>query len=126
MTTEDDAPQQGDGLVGGQVNAAISNAVVRVHREYLGRGPTKARTSIRDDTVVTVLHDTLTKAERSLVDDGRRDEVLRMRHLFQHAMRADITAAVEAATGRRTIAFMSDNHLDPDMAVEIVMLQPEG
>ena len=60
----------------GQLSASISNAIVHLHREYLGRGPTKARTSIRDDTIVVVMTDTLTKAEHSLVADGKADEVL--------------------------------------------------
>jgi uncharacterized protein YbcI len=109
---------------GGQLYTAISNAVVGIQREYLGRGPTKARTSIRDNTVVVVMQDTLTKAERSLVAAGKQDEVLQIRHSFQFAMRDDLVAAVERLTGQPVIAFMSDNHIDPDLACEILVLAP--
>jgi hypothetical protein len=33
----------------GTLHMAISNAVVGLLREYTGRGPTKSRTTIRDD-----------------------------------------------------------------------------
>jgi len=33
-------------------------------------------------------------------------------------MRDDLIAVVEELTGRRVIAFLSDNHMDPDIAVE--------
>jgi uncharacterized protein YbcI len=111
--------------VDGEINAAISRSIVRLHREYLGRGPTKARTSIRDNTVVVLMEDTLTKAERSLIADGKQDEVLATRHSFQMTMRSDMVAAVEQATGRSVIAFMSDNHVEPDLACEIFVLEPE-
>jgi uncharacterized protein YbcI len=109
----------------GPLSASISNALVRLHREYLGRGPTKARTSIRDDTVVVVMSDMLTKAEHSLVADGKSDEVLQTRHSLQRTMRADMVSAVEDLTGRTVMAFMSTNHIDPDLACEILILEPE-
>jgi uncharacterized protein YbcI len=111
--------------VDGSVSAEISNALVKLVREYTGRGPTKARTSIRDDTVVVLLQDSLLKAEHQLVQRGKTDLVLQMRHEFQRAMRPAMTAVVEGALGRKVIAFMSDNHIDPDMAVEVFVLEPE-
>lgn len=37
-------------------------------------------------------------------------------------MRHDLVAAVEELTGRTVVAFMSDNHVDPDMAAELFVL----
>jgi uncharacterized protein YbcI len=121
----DPDPPAGEHLVGGQLSAAISNAVVRIQREYLGRGPTKARALIRDDVIVVLMQETMTKAERSLVADGKREDVLRTRRTFQRTMRADIVAAVEGLTGRTVLAFMSDTHLEPDIACEVLVLEPE-
>jgi uncharacterized protein YbcI len=108
----------------GPRSAAISNMVVRLVSEYTGRGPTRARTHISDDLVTVVLKDTLTKGERSLVRDGRESLVLDMRKAFQNTMRDDLVAGVEAIIGRRVVAFMSDNHIDPDFAVESFVLEP--
>ena len=113
-------------LTGGLLNSAVSKAVVRVHRDYLGRGPTRARTSLRDNVLVVIMEDTLTKAERSLVGDGKADDVLQMRHSFQRTMEADMVAAVERLSGRRVIAFgTSSNHIDPDLASETFVLEPD-
>jgi uncharacterized protein YbcI len=108
------------------VSAAVSNAVVSLVRQYTGRGPTRARTSISRDFVSVVMADTLTKAERRLAEDGKADLVLQIRHEFQKTMRDDLVAAVETITKREVIAFMSDNHIDPDMAVESFVLRPDA
>lgn len=109
---------------GGSLSAAISNAIVRITAEYLGRGPTKARTSIRDEMVIVLMQDTLTKAERTLRDAGQGEFVMETRARFQMTMRDDYVAAVEMLTGRKVMAFMSANHMDPDMATEIFVLAP--
>ena len=109
---------------GGSLSAAISNAIVRITSEYIGRGPTKARTSIRDGMVVVLMQDTLTKAETSLLDAGQGDFVIETRARFQMTMRDAYVAAVEMLTERKVIAFMSANHMDPDMAAEIFILEP--
>jgi uncharacterized protein YbcI len=112
--------------VDGSVLASISRAVVRIVHEYTGRGPTKARTSIRDDVVVVMLQETLLKAEQTLIRDGKDRAVVEMRRTFQQTMREDLAAAVERLTERKVIAFMSDSHLDPDYSVELFVLAPEA
>ncbi len=108
----------------GSLSNAISNLVVRLVSEYTGRGPTKARTYIDDDLISVVLRDTLTRGEKSLVDDGHAEHVLNTRKMYQRAMRAAIIAGIEELTGRRVLAFLSDNHIDPDLAVETILLEP--
>jgi uncharacterized protein YbcI len=39
-------------------------------------------------------------------------------------MREALVAHIEELTGRKVVAFMSDNHIEPDMAVEIFVLEP--
>lgn len=112
--------------VTGSIPAAISNAVVRLMSEYTGRGPTKARTHVHEDLITVVLQDTLTKGERSLVRDGASDLVLRMRKAYQTTMADDLVAAIEMITQRRVMAFLSDNHIEPDVAIESFVLAPEA
>lgn len=118
------ASTQTEHPVTGSKAAAISNHVVRTMSDYTGRGPTKARTHINDDIVTVVLQDTLTKGERSLVGDGLDDLVLTTRKAFQMTMREDLVSGVEQILGRKVHAFMSDNHIQPDVAVEIFILVP--
>ena len=105
--------------------AAISNHVVRLMREFTGRGPTKSKAYIQDDLVVVIVEDNLTKAERGLVRDGEAELVLSTRRAFQRTMRADLVMGVEEILDRTVVAFLSANHIDPDLAVETFVLAPE-
>jgi uncharacterized protein YbcI len=107
-------------------SAMISTSAVRLLHEYTGRGPTKAKTLINDDLVTIVLADTLTKGESTLVENGKSDRVLQLRHDYQVAMRDELIALVEDRLERKVIAFMSQNHIDPDLAVEVFVLEPDG
>jgi uncharacterized protein YbcI len=107
---------------GSSIYLAISNAVVGVMRDYTGRGPTRARTTIRDNVVLVMLEHTLTKGEQVLVAKGRGDKVLDLRREYQEAMREEGSARVAELCGRRVVAMMSANHLDPDLAAEIYVL----
>jgi uncharacterized protein YbcI len=107
---------------GGSIQVAISSAIVGFLREYTGRGPMKARTSIRDNVVLVMLEQTLTKGEQVLVKKGRIEQVLALRHEYQQAMREESSEKVAELTGRNVIAFMSANHVDPDLASEIYVL----
>jgi uncharacterized protein YbcI len=78
------------------------------------------------DLLVIQFADTLTKGEAKLVDLGESEHVLLTRRQFQRAMRDDLVGLVETASGRTVIAFMSDNHIDPDIAVEVFVLQSEN
>ncbi len=108
----------------GSKAVAISNHVVRTMREYTGRGATHSRAYINDDVVMVVLQDTLTKGERSLVSDELDALVLTLRAAFQGTMRDDLIAGIEEILGRKVQAFLSDHHIDPDVAVEVFVLAP--
>ena len=75
--------------------AAISRHVVRLFAEYTGRGPTKARTMISGNVIVCVTHDTLTKGERRLVEEGEAEMVISIRRKFQRTMREDLVSGIE-------------------------------
>jgi uncharacterized protein YbcI len=113
-------------LAGGALLTAVSNAVVRIVRDYTGRGPTQARASIRDNLVVVLMQETLLKAEHSLINDDKAKLVVEMRRSFQQTMRGELSRAVEQLTGRKVVAFMSDSHLEPDYSIEVFVLEPDA
>lgn len=113
-----------DGTATGAKAAAVSNAVVRLLSEYTGRGPTQARAYLSGDLVSVVLQDTLTRGEQSLVRAGRVEEVLATRKAYQLTMEERLVAAVEEILGRTVLAFLSANHVDPDVAIESFVLEP--
>jgi uncharacterized protein YbcI len=111
-------------LPDGELAAAISTTVVRALARTTGRGPTKARTTLGDNGVFVVLQDSLTIGEQTLTDAGEGDAVLDLRRRWQRVMQADLSREIEQLTGRKVIGFMSDNHIDPDIAVEVFVLEP--
>jgi uncharacterized protein YbcI len=102
----------------------ISRRVIEIFRGTTGCGPAQATTAVHDDVVTIVLRDTLTESERRLVDGGSADQVLETRRLYQGLMRDELVALVQEVLGRRVLAFMSDNHVNPDLAVETFVLAP--
>jgi uncharacterized protein YbcI len=106
----------------GELSAEIATGAVQLLSEYTGRGPTKAHTIINRDSVTIILRDILTKGERSLVAAGKEEEVLRSRYAYQQVMEDDLTGLVERVTGRKALAFLSANHVNPDVAVEFFLL----
>jgi uncharacterized protein YbcI len=104
------------------MNAAVSSAVVGLFSKHVGRGPTKARTTIDGNLVVVLLRDGMTTAERNLVRAGREPEVQQLRRAFQDTMKADLVETIERLTNGTVSAFMSANHSDPDVAAEIFVM----
>jgi uncharacterized protein YbcI len=106
----------------GRLNAAMANAVVHVHSHHTGRGPTKARVYTSGNVVVAVMHDALTRGERALATGGQREAALQARRGLHQTMRDDLVSCIEELTGRRVVAFLCDNQLDPDVAAQLFVL----
>jgi uncharacterized protein YbcI len=110
------------------VTTAISDAMAQLLSRHTGRGATSAWTTFNRDLIVCVMGDALTKGEQSLVRHGRPELVLGIRKAYQDVMAQEAIGVVEGLSGRRVAAFMSANHIEPDLAVEIFVLQraPNG
>lgn len=104
----------------------ISNAVARLHKEFIGRGPTNSRTTIDGDLVVCLLEGGYTRAEQTLEDNDQGHLVAAGRLGLQDAMRAAMIAAVEGVIGRRVRSFMSANDLECNLQVEVFVLGEAG
>src|SRR3954451_13407652 len=85
----------------GSLALQISNLVVRLFAEYTGRGPNKARTTMRDNVVLCVTQNSMTKGERRLVEEGEAKAVVSIRRKFQTTMRDDLVAGIETLTSRK-------------------------
>ena len=109
--------------VGGDVTSAISDAMAGLLSRHTGRGATSSWTTFSRDLIVCVMGDALTKGEKSLVQYGRPEAVLSIRRAYQESMAQEAISIVEELSGRGVAAFMSNNHIDPDLAVEIFVLQ---
>lgn len=107
----------------GAIVGSIAREVVRIHARHFGRGPTKAKAVMRDDSVVVVLEEVFTKAEELLVEAGHFDQVRNHRQLFQDQVEPLFRNVVEQATGRTVRAFLSQ--VSPEgVGCEVFVLEP--
>lgn len=111
----------------GQLEAAISEAIVKFEREYMGRGPIEVKTYIVRDMIIVRLAGVLTPAEEHLVkiegvelikqvrakllENGRSllyEEIQRITGCRVTSMHADLSTK----TGERMILFTMNTNLE--------------
>jgi uncharacterized protein YbcI len=109
----------------GKVLTEVSNALVALHKEQFGRGPTGARTHFAGpDMLVCVLDDALLPAERALVEMGEQQRVSESRLFMQNASSGRFSAEVERIVGRKVISFTSSTDPDRGIVIEFAMFAP--
>jgi uncharacterized protein YbcI len=109
------------------MRAELSREMVHLYKELFGRGPTKSRTDFATpDTILCTLENSLTLAERALVEMGEHQRLRDTRMYFQHATEDRFREVVERVTGREVRAFISGIDTGQDVACEIFYLVPAG
>jgi uncharacterized protein YbcI len=109
-------------LEGGKLLSEITNRIVSLTREHYGRGPIKTKTYILDNLIVCVLSDGFTAIERTMMDGGEAERVLEMRRDFQRMMKNRYGKMIEELTGRKVLAFLSQVHVEPDLTIEMFLM----
>jgi uncharacterized protein YbcI len=113
-------PLQGDELL-----AAVTEAMVALHKCYYHRKPVTAKTRmLGDDLLACVLGGVYTDVEQTMIELQRAPMVRDTRNAFQNATQQKFIEAVEHLTGRGVTAFISDSHVGPDIEIELFMLAP--
>jgi uncharacterized protein YbcI len=112
---------------------AISNAITKLQHDHYGRGPESVRTVVGYDHIICFLENTFMPVERTLIDAGETAAVRETRLAFQRAMETRFVTTIEEISGRRVRAFLSTVSLNPDISVEVFVLErgdgaqaPEG
>ena len=105
---------------------AFSNAMVKLHKEQFGRGPTHARSDFAGpDSLVCTLEDALLPAERTMVEMGEQQRVRESRTFLQVATADQFIATAEAHFSRKVRAFASAVDPDPGVVWEIFTFEGE-
>lgn len=105
---------------------AVSNALVRLHKEQFGRGPTRSRSFFAGENgLVCVMHNALLPAEQKLIAMGEHDRVREVRAAFQWAARAEFIEAVEQILDRKVLAFSSAIDVEQDIVFENFLFEPQ-
>jgi uncharacterized protein YbcI len=110
--------------VEGDTRGNISRRIVQLHKEFYGRGPTRAKTYFSEDLVVCLMRGGFTRVEETLLREGRGDSVIQQRADFQDVMGDRFKEVIEDETGRRVVAMMSGSHQHPDLLTEVFVLEP--
>jgi uncharacterized protein YbcI len=109
--------------VEGDTRGNISRRIVQLHKEFYGKGPTRAKTYINGDLVVVLMRGGFTRVEETLRQEGRGDSVVQQRADFQDVMVTRFKQVVEEETGRKVVAMMSGSHQHPDLLGEVFVLE---
>jgi len=112
----------------GQIEARISEAIIKFEKEYMGRGPMETKTYIIKDVVFIRLKGVLTPAEEQLSKTAEgadlikktRVQLLEGARLLLENIISDITACqikslhtdISTKTGERVIIFTLDQNLE--------------
>ena len=114
------APLAGDALL-----LAVTDEMVALHRRYHHRAPVTAKTLLLgDDLLACVLGGVYTDVEKTMIELQKSTVVQETRSAFQNAMQHKFIAAVERLSGRDVLAFISNQHVGPDIEIELFMLRP--
>jgi len=128
MAAEDQQQQPTPAETRSSILMEVSNVMVRLYKEYFGRGPTQVRTQwAGSDALVVFLEDSLTAPERGLVAMGEHQRLRDTRMFFQYATIRKFCEPVELITGRKVRSFLSgiDTAVD-GLSMETFILHPDG
>jgi uncharacterized protein YbcI len=102
--------------------------MVGMHEHYHGRRPGSAKSLMMgDDLLACVMGDVYTDVERTLIELRRSTIVQETRSAFQRVMQDRFIATVQRLSGRRVVAFISNQHVGPDLEIELfVFATAEG
>jgi len=105
----------------------VSTAMVKLHKEQFGRGPTAARSDFAGpDALLCVLRDALLPAERKLVELGDQGRVREARAAYQAATATDFVSVVEQIVSRKVNAFASGVDPDANVVFECFYFGPQA
>ncbi|MBV9167379.1 MAG: DUF2294 family protein [Solirubrobacterales bacterium] len=107
-------------LRGEPLLAAVTEAMVAMHERYHGRRPASAKSLMMgSDLLVCVMGGVFTEVEKTLIELQRSTIVQETRSAFQTAMQDRFIEAVQRLSGRRVLAFISNQHVGPDLEIEL-------
>jgi len=96
----------------GQIEAEVSEAIIKFEKEYMGRGPDETKTYLLDDIVVVRLQRVLTPAEKQLAKSNESTQgrrlVKQVRTELLEKARPLLEAAIFGITDRKVVSLHTD------------------
>lgn len=104
---------------GGSLLSAICSEVVRMQKEFFGKGPVEAKSYMLDDFLIVVMRGGVTTAEQTMLDFGEADLVRQFRQTFENHMTTRLVDKIEALTERKVVNYQSQILFDPHIVIEL-------
>jgi uncharacterized protein YbcI len=96
----------------GQLEAEITESLIRFEKEYMGRGPLEAKTYLVDDMVIVRFKGVMTQAEHQLATSNQgtrgRDLIKQIRIELIEKGRPLLEAVIREITGQKVISLHTD------------------
>jgi uncharacterized protein YbcI len=118
-------PEPTPALTGDELLAAVATSMIALHERHYHRVPLGAKVQLIDGELLScVLSGVYTEVEQALIEHERGEFVRQARATIQCVLRETFTAEVRRLSGREVDAFVSTNHIDPDLEIELFWLAP--
>jgi len=107
----------------GEIEAAISEAIVRFEIDYMGRGPKEVRSYVVEDLILVRLKGMLTPAEQQLTKTADGVELIKkMRSTIIENARAEFSSVITNTTGVAVRDVLTDISTDTGERVFVFIL----
>lgn len=110
----------------GKLEACVSEAVTKMHRELFGKGPSWTKAYVLGEMVVVRLGGVLTVEEQHLVKTEKGRQVVKMmRQVLRESFAAELEEMIAELTGCGVISSHSDISTKTGERVEVFILDQE-
>lgn len=113
----------------GQIEAQISEAIIKFEIEYMGRGPVETKTYIIEDIILVRLKGVITRAEHHLATSGEagrgRELIKQTRMELIEKARPLLESVIESIVRRAVVSLHTDISTRTGERVIIFILESE-
>ena len=109
-------------LTCGQLERKLSQEIQAFYRQHLGHQPSKVTCQFFGAKLAIILENSITSAEKVLIDEGKSDLAQQVRSNLDGAIQPELKQLIEKVTEVEVLDILSDATLDTGRTGMIVVL----
>ena len=109
-------------LTCGQLERKLSQEIKAFYRHHLGHQPSKVTCQFFDSKLAVIIEDSITNAEKILIQEGKSDLAEKVRSNLDDATQPELKELIERVTDVEVVDILSDATLDTGRTGIIVIL----
>jgi uncharacterized protein YbcI len=110
-------------LTRGQVERTISQRIQALYRDRIGHQPSKVTCELFEDKLTIVLENSITPAEKLLLQEGKEESVEQLRSDLDEVIRPQLRSEIEDILGISVLDLLSDATLETGRMGLIAVLE---